>query len=590
VLVSPAPVRDADATGQAEVPPRRRRWLPSRTPWRQKNRQERGIAIIWLALTLITMVLFAGFAVDVSNWHLRAERIQRAADAAAHAGVAFLPADLGTATTTARKEAGLNGYPLGGSESTAIAVSQEPNPNRLRVKISTDVPTYFLGLIGMKKIRMTRQAVAEYVAPVPMGSPENKLGNDPVRNQNTPQFWINIAAPNSTKVSGDRFQAKVCDTSVANCTGTANPGISNDDYAFDGYFFALQVKNVVAGQPLNVQVYDPAFTYVDDSCGTNMPTQAQATALQALPGNPYPDGATRFAPGLTAFCTGDQDIGGRTNHTTFIVRKPDNTPWSDTDNPVVSGCTVTEPAFTPNQNGQGTIQQMLTPTDPKYNAQFASLFRQNVTICSIPAGQVVTGDYILQVRTNATAANPTTYSSSVTDGGHNRMSIFAGFGASGLATVDGSNVAINARGKLPIYANADAANTTFYLARVLPYDAGRTLRVTLFDMGDASAPGTLQILPPSEFATTFSGCVFTRSDNGSMSTTPSTCTITNVSSGSGFNGRIVTVDIPIPSNYTCNSTVGSGCWIKVRAAFTSGVSDTTTWAAAILGNPIRIVQ
>ena len=40
----------------------------SRTPWRQKDRRERGIAMVWLALTLLTMVLFAGFAVDVSNW------------------------------------------------------------------------------------------------------------------------------------------------------------------------------------------------------------------------------------------------------------------------------------------------------------------------------------------------------------------------------------------------------------------------------------------------------------------------------------------------------------------------------------------
>ena len=349
----------------------RRFFRPSK-PWREKDRKERGIAMVWLAITLLTMVLFAGFAVDVSNWWLRAERIQRAADAGAHAGVAFLPADLGSATTTARKETAKNGYPLGGGQNTAIAVTQEPNPNRLRVKISTDVPTYFLGLIGIDKLRMTREAVAEYVAPVPMGSPENKLGNDPARNQNTPQFWINVAAPNSTKVSGDRYQAKMCDSSVANCTGTANAPITNDDYAFDGYTFALKVKSIPGGQPLNVQVYDPAMTYVNDKCENNMPTQAQADALQALPGNPYPDASSRYAPGLTAWCTGDQDIGGRTNHTTFIVREPDATPWSDTDNPVVTGCTVTMPAFTPGQNGQGTIAQMLTPTDPKYSAQFAS--------------------------------------------------------------------------------------------------------------------------------------------------------------------------------------------------------------------------
>ncbi|UDY36491.1 TadE/TadG family type IV pilus assembly protein [Dermatobacter hominis] len=559
-------------------------------PWRERDRRERGIAMVWMALTLLTMVLFAGFAVDVSNWYLRAERIQRAADAGALAGVSYLPGDLGTATTLAKDVSKRNGYAEGGSQNTAIAVTQEANPNRLRVKITTDVPTFFLGLIGMDKLRMTRGAVAEYVAPVPMGSPENKLGNDPARSQNTPQFWINVAGPNSTKESGDRYQAKNCSTSYANCTGTGNPGINNDDYSFDGYFFSLKVKSVVAGQPLNVQVYDPAFTYVGDTCGSNMPTQAQANALQALPGNPYPDAASRYAPGLTTWCTGDQDIGGRTTRTTFIVRAPDTTPWNNLDNPIVSGCTVTMPYFTPGENGFGTINEMLTPTNAKYNAQFASLFRQNVTVCSIPAASVKTGDYILQVRSNVTSAAPTTYSSSVTDGGHNRMSIFTGFGTAGLAAVDGTNVTINALGRLPIYANADAANTTFYLARVLPYDAGRTLRITLWDMGDASQAGTLQILPPAEYATTFAGCKFAKTGTGTMTTSASTCTISNVSSSTGFNGQLVTIDIPIPSDYDCDDDVGTGCWIKVRAAFPAGVSDTTTWSAAILGNPIRIVE
>ena len=100
----------------------------------------------------------------------------------------------------------------------------------------------------------------------------------------------------------------------------------------------------------------------------------------------------------------------------------------------------------------------------------------------------------------------------------------------------------------------------------------------------------LQILPPPEFAATVSGCVFSRNDGATLSSTPSTCTLSNVSSANGFDGRSVTVDIPIPANYTCTPAVATQCWIKVRAAFPSGVTDTTTWSAAILGNPIRLVE
>ncbi len=565
--------------------------------------------LVWFALMLTMLIGFAGFAVDLSNWWLQAERLQRAADAGAHAGVVFLPADVITARSTAQAEIAKNGYRTTGSNKTATAViTQEPNPNRLRVNLTTKVPNYFLQVLGVDDVTLTREAVAEYIAPVPMGSPENKLGNDPARNQNTPQFWINIAGPNSTKSSGDRYQAKKCGTNVAGCTNTVLTGINNDEYSFDGYFFSLEVKKTVAGQPLKIQVYDPAMVYNGDKCETSTdnnstwvrwPTAAELTTLQATYGA---DANTRYAGSLSQWCTGDQDISGLTNKTTFIVRSPDDTPWSDLDNPVVTSCTTTMPSFNPKRmNGSGgskTIYQLLDPSGGNPDAvvdgvapwTFAEVYRRNVTICSIPAAQVQLGAYILQVRSNVTAADPLTYSAAVTDGGHNRMSIFAGFGDAGLNTTDGSAVSINARGKLPIYANADAANTTFYLARVLPYDAGRTLRVTLFDMGDASQAGTLQILPPSEFASSFSGCSFERNDGASLVSTPSTCTLSSVSSSNGYDGRSVNVDIPIPQNYTCAQNSGLGCWIKVRAAFPAGVSDTTTWSATILGNPVRLVE
>ncbi len=132
-----------------------------------------------MALTLVLMVLFAGFAVDVSNWWLRAERIQRAADSGAHAGVVFLPADLGNATTRAKGEVAKNGYGEGGGYNTAIAVTQEANPNRLRVKVTADVPSYFLGLIGIDKIRMTPRGRGRVRGPRAHGLAREQAGQRP---------------------------------------------------------------------------------------------------------------------------------------------------------------------------------------------------------------------------------------------------------------------------------------------------------------------------------------------------------------------------------------------------------------------------
>ena len=556
----------------------------------EKSRRERGVVLVWFALMLIVLMGFAGFAVDLSNWWLQAERLQRAADSGAHAGVVYLPADMTGATSTARAEVVKNGYQLNGSGANAtVAVSQEANPNQLRVAITSQVSTFFVKLLGVDTVTLTREAVAEYIAPVPMGSPENKLGNDPARGDVDAQLWVNVAAPNSTKGSGDRHQAKRCGTSVSGCTNTVLPGIQNDEYAFEGYLFSLKVKNRPSGQPLNVQVYDPAFAYVGDKCETNIatyPTAAQLDQLRTWYGNDAPQ---RYAGGLTSWCTGDQDIGGRDNKTTFIVREPDDSPWDDTNNPIV--CSVTMPSWDLS-SGDSIYTRLYNERNQTRDGKapwiFSELFRQNVTICSIPAAQVLLGEYILQIRSNATSAAPDEYNSSVNTGGHNRMSIQVGFGASGPTTTNGSNVTINARGRLPIYANANGADTNFFLARILPFDAGRTLRISLYDISDVGDSGTMRIVPPTEFGSNFSGCRFANDINKSMTFNASTCTLT-VPNGY-YNERTVTVDIPIPTNYTCSSSQNSGCWIKVLASFNGAVQDTTTWSAAILGNPIRLIE
>ncbi len=583
-------------------------------------REERAAVLVWFALMLVMLVGFAGFAVDVSNWWLQAERLQRAADAGAHAGVVFLPADLPNARTTAQAEIAKNGYTTtGASPDAAATITQEPNPNRLRVSLTTEVPSYFVQLLGVDSVTLTRDAVAEYVAPVPMGSPENKLGNDPENTDPGTQMWVNISAPQTDKVQGDRYQSRVCAGSTAECSGGLN-----SEYEQAGYFFAMDVKSVAAGQPLVFQVYDAAwvntgFTCSDRVSGSSslylMPNASQVGGLTAK----FPDAATRYgsvASGLSGsaltaaqkFCPGDGHQGSNSNvmNTTFIFRSPDETPWNNLDNPVIntSTCSPTTVAgHNPNSAStttarseyiynqlNGATSGLVDPNDGVLT--FAETFRRYTTMCTIPAGQVQTGKYIVQVRTNATSLAPLVYDSSIATYGHNKMALRAGFGSTGVTSLDGTRVTLAALGRLPIFANSNGADTRFYLARVLPYDAGRTLRISLFDMGESNQRGTLQVLPPAEFATSFSGCSITRNDGASLSVDSSTCTLSDVISSGGFDGKLLTIDVPIPSNYTCDDTTPTGCWVKIKAAYPSGasVNDATTWSAAILGNPVRLVE
>ena len=104
--------------------------------------------------------------------------------------------------------------------------------------------------------------------------------------------------------------------------------------------------------------------------------------------------------------------------------------------------------------------------------------------------------------------------------------------------------------------------TEFNLVRVIPAAATKTLLVGFFDVGDASNPGTITVLPPtdSNMSSTINNCVANGVVNGAL---PG-CKFTNVSSSSGWNGKTQFVRIPIPNTYTCNASQAG--WVLVPAA------------------------
>jgi hypothetical protein len=181
------------------------------------------------------------------------------------------------------------------------------------------------------------------------------------------------------------------------------------------------------------------------------------------------------------------------------------------------------------------------------------------------------------------------YDPSITYGGHNRFAMRVGAPLTGNK-VDGDGYVTYARGRLPIYANNGGTN--FKAARVLPGGTNRSLRLTLYDIGDATGSGTLYFTPSADWnMSSFSGCTFKRSDNATLSgANPSNCSVSGVVSSS-FNGKIVTVEIPIPDTMDCDEDDENGCWVNVYPDFTTSTpTDTTTWSANMLGSPVRLVE
>ncbi len=142
----------------------------------RRRLRQRGQVVVIFAGAIITLVALCAAVVDVAWYWTNNLRMQRAADAAALAGVVWLPGNVGTAYSTARQEAAKNGYTNGVNGITVMPVQDPDNARRLKVTISGPVGTFFARAVGINSFPARREAKADYVLPVPMGSPQNYYG------------------------------------------------------------------------------------------------------------------------------------------------------------------------------------------------------------------------------------------------------------------------------------------------------------------------------------------------------------------------------------------------------------------------------
>ena len=160
--------------------------IAERTRARRRSRERsRAQVLVIFAMSAVVFVGMCAVVVDVAWYWANTLRVQRAADAAALAGAVLLPGKVNTpasdnAYLRATREATKNGYTSGsGVVVTPIQNSQAVpggNPRELDVTIKAPVSTFFMRLFGINSIDAVRTAKAEYILPVPMGSPQNYYG------------------------------------------------------------------------------------------------------------------------------------------------------------------------------------------------------------------------------------------------------------------------------------------------------------------------------------------------------------------------------------------------------------------------------
>src|SRR2546428_12993197 len=96
------------------------------------RRDERGQTLVVVALMLTALFGFVGLVMDIAWFEVNLIRVQRAADAAALAGVVYLPTNVSGASTAAINEATKNGYTNGTNGVVVTAAPDAGNDPPLR--------------------------------------------------------------------------------------------------------------------------------------------------------------------------------------------------------------------------------------------------------------------------------------------------------------------------------------------------------------------------------------------------------------------------------------------------------------------------
>ena len=157
------------------------------TQTRQTHRdlRERGQIVVIFALSIIVFVGLAAVVIDVSWYWANTLRMQRAADAAALAGVVYLPGNPTLAYLHGPRRGGQERLhrrgrrrrrdPGPGSAGLAPPAGQRHRPGQHVLR----------PVLGLTSLNARRDSKADFVLPVPMGSPQNYYGVSALKGSTT---------------------------------------------------------------------------------------------------------------------------------------------------------------------------------------------------------------------------------------------------------------------------------------------------------------------------------------------------------------------------------------------------------------------
>ncbi len=521
--------------------------------------QQKGAAVVIVAVVLTVLVGFAAFAVDFGWLYLNGIRIQHGADAAALAGVVYEPGDQATAYLEARTSARENGYnnALGGTTVTPVDYADDTtavdNPYQLEVTVTHSVDTFFMRVFGLDSIAITKRAVAEYVLPLPMGSDLPYFGEDPSNPARNPHFWANIHGYYTGKQMGDRYSSQ-CVAGGSGHLCAENDEARETTYGggipiSGGYLYGVEMAPGATN--LSIETFDGPFYYGgNDNTLVGDNGQGWSGSRQ----NPVTGANTGYW------------VEGPT--TWFILYAPDPTPLNTDDNtllcawpyaPQVSFADFNDDGRvngSDDQDGDGDLDW--DDVEDGVTGGIASLWDQ---ICgtSFNSGP---GIYPLRVVTDDPGATDS-------ERGLNRFSL--------RTSSSGTQPRMYGLGDMSVYVNFSGNDSTLDLAEVLDVHAGKDLVIELWDPDSGNA-GTEIRMPDG----TLPPCTWNKI--GEAGNYLPACDINYATNT--FHQSQLEIRVHIPATYVCTTN----CWWTIGVTYPGGANDTTTWSARIEGNPVALVE
>jgi Flp pilus assembly protein TadG len=578
--------------------------------------RSRGQILVIFAGAVFTLLSLCAVVIDVSWYWANSLRVQRAADAAALAGVVSLPGDVPGAQSIAVTAAKQNGYALTNSckadnrtPSSVPGICVQPdaaNNRQLDVTLSAPVNTFFMRLLGINSITTTRASKAKYELPVPMGSPLNYygvyqlcsvlLGSPPTSSCTAEPDALSGTLPSQGFFGAIEGEGTNRSTGDGFATYYNGKPTLNTDYKATGYDYTV----VVPADGATVWVFDPTFCATaikgpnlghagagDHWLGPNNPTPV-STYYQLWNYNGFPLDATKWtivtgADSGSLFANENQIDKSTTYGSTTVTNYADQgTPSGYAD--CAAGKIVAQ--------GQTPGSGQTAYSGGYWHNRWWPL-----------ATNVAAGTYFIRDMTT----DPNNQAGNLGQSFENMFSF--------EVTGGGTGMQVYGNGKMATYANVDSGTQTFYLAQISQIlGAGKTMEIDLFDPGDVGQNAWLQILSPDgSVANNYASFTWTADSNASSGHTssggtvtciqtyggssgvaaPSGCTTYN-SGGTFFQNSWVKILIPIPATYgqtglhPPGDPTGQDGWWKIKYTVQSA-NDTTTWMVSVLGNPVHLV-